>query len=159
MLGSLAASAREGRGGLIVNVSSDAAVNAYASWGAYGASKAALLHLTRIWQEELGPIGVQVVSFDPGRHGYSAARRRRYPMPIATMLKAPATSARELVALDRERPGAAAAAGGRRRREGGAMIPATAPIQRPRDARLLSVDAFGRTRHMARSRLVDLLHP
>jgi S-adenosylmethionine:tRNA ribosyltransferase-isomerase len=39
------------------------------------------------------------------------------------------------------------------------MIPATAPIQRPRDARLLSVDAFGSTRHMPRSRLVDLLKP
>ena len=39
------------------------------------------------------------------------------------------------------------------------MIPATAPIQRPRDARLLSVDAFGLTRHVSRSRLIDLLKP
>jgi NAD(P)-dependent dehydrogenase (short-subunit alcohol dehydrogenase family) len=34
-------------------VSSDAAANAYPRWGAYGASKAALLHLSRIWYEEL----------------------------------------------------------------------------------------------------------
>jgi NAD(P)-dependent dehydrogenase (short-subunit alcohol dehydrogenase family) len=66
MLGSLAASAREGRGAVVVNVSSDAAVNAYPRWGAYGASKAALLHLSRIWDEELSLEGVRVISIDPG---------------------------------------------------------------------------------------------
>ena len=35
--------------GTIVNISSDAAVEAYPRWGAYGASKAALDHLGRIW--------------------------------------------------------------------------------------------------------------
>src|ERR687888_2028212 len=44
LLGALAASARAGRGALIVNISTDAAINAYAGWGAYGASKAALHH-------------------------------------------------------------------------------------------------------------------
>jgi len=53
LLGALAASAREGRGAVVLNVSSDAAINAYPGWGAYGASKAALHHLSRIWQEEL----------------------------------------------------------------------------------------------------------
>jgi len=66
LLGALAASAREGRGGVVVNVSSDAAVNAYANWGAYGASKAALLHMTRIWNEECESLGIQLLSFDPG---------------------------------------------------------------------------------------------
>src|SRR5688572_31070376 len=66
LLGSLAASAREGRRPLIVNVSSDAAVTPYAGWGAYGASKAALHHLSRIWNEELAPEGIRVVSIDPG---------------------------------------------------------------------------------------------
>jgi NAD(P)-dependent dehydrogenase (short-subunit alcohol dehydrogenase family) len=61
MLGSLAASAREGRGAVVVNVSSDAAVNAYQRWGAYGASKAALLHLSRIWDEELRSEAVRVL--------------------------------------------------------------------------------------------------
>ena len=52
LFGALAASAREGRGALVINISSDAAVNAYPGWGAYGASKAALAHLTAIWAEE-----------------------------------------------------------------------------------------------------------
>jgi NAD(P)-dependent dehydrogenase (short-subunit alcohol dehydrogenase family) len=66
LLGSLAASAREGRHPVVVNISSDAAVTPYETWGAYGASKAALLHLGRIWDEELREEGVRVVSIDPG---------------------------------------------------------------------------------------------
>ena len=31
---------RDGRGAVVVNVSSDAAIAAYVGWGAYGASKA-----------------------------------------------------------------------------------------------------------------------
>ena len=37
LYGALTASAREGRGAAVINVSSDAAVNAYPGWGAYGA--------------------------------------------------------------------------------------------------------------------------
>lgn len=66
LLGSLAASAREGRHPLVVNISSDAAVTPYPKWGAYGASKAALHHLSRIWNEELASEGIRVVSVDPG---------------------------------------------------------------------------------------------
>ena len=66
LLGALAASAREGRGGIVVNISSDAAVTAYASWGAYGASKAALRHMSRIWDDELAGTRVRVLSIDPG---------------------------------------------------------------------------------------------
>ena len=66
LLGALAASAREGRGAIVVNVSSDAAINAYANWGAYGASKAALRHLSRIWDDELRSVGVRFLSIDPG---------------------------------------------------------------------------------------------
>jgi len=64
--GALAASARAGRGAVVVNVSSDAAVNAYATWGAYGASKAALRHLTHIWDEEARDDGIRFLSIDPG---------------------------------------------------------------------------------------------
>src|SRR6516165_7396582 len=46
LFGALAASAREGRGAVVVNISSDAAVNPYSGWGAYGAAKAALRHMT-----------------------------------------------------------------------------------------------------------------
>jgi NAD(P)-dependent dehydrogenase (short-subunit alcohol dehydrogenase family) len=66
LLGALAASAREGRGAVVVNISSDAAVNAYAGWGAYGASKAGLRQLTAIWAEELKGDGVFFLSIDPG---------------------------------------------------------------------------------------------
>lgn len=52
--------------GLVVNISSDAAVNAYERWGAYGVSKAALDHLTRIFQIELEQTGVKFLSLDPG---------------------------------------------------------------------------------------------
>jgi NAD(P)-dependent dehydrogenase (short-subunit alcohol dehydrogenase family) len=52
--------------GLVVSISSDAAVAAYPSWGPYGASKAALDHLTRTWAAELDGTGVIAVSIDPG---------------------------------------------------------------------------------------------
>jgi NAD(P)-dependent dehydrogenase (short-subunit alcohol dehydrogenase family) len=54
------------RRGLVVHVSSDAAVSAYPGWGAYGVSKAALDHLTRSWAAELEGTGVRVISVDPG---------------------------------------------------------------------------------------------
>lgn len=66
LLGSLAASAREGRPALVLNVSSDGAINAYPGWGAYSASKAALHHLSAIWDQELDASRVRVVSLDPG---------------------------------------------------------------------------------------------
>ncbi len=52
--------------GLVVHVSSDAAVEAYPTWGAYGVSKAALDQLSRSWAAELGSRGVRFVSVDPG---------------------------------------------------------------------------------------------
>src|SRR4051794_37354854 len=52
LMGALTASAREGRGAVVLNVSSDAAITPYPNWGAYGASKAALHHMSRIWGEE-----------------------------------------------------------------------------------------------------------
>ena len=66
LFGALAASARQGRGAVVVNISSDAADTAYAGWGAYGASKAALHHLTAIWSEEAAADGVRFLSIDPG---------------------------------------------------------------------------------------------
>lgn len=52
--------------GLLVQVSSDAAVNAYSRWGAYAASKAAMDVLTRTWAAELEGTGVRFLSVDPG---------------------------------------------------------------------------------------------
>ncbi|HTS29114.1 MAG TPA: SDR family oxidoreductase [Bryobacteraceae bacterium] len=66
LLGALAASGREGRGAVVVNVSSDAAVEAYPGWGAYSASKAALRHMSAIWNKELEAAGIRFLSLDPG---------------------------------------------------------------------------------------------
>lgn len=53
--------------GVVINISSDAAVEAYPEWGAYGTSKAALDQLTRIWAQELDPSStVRIFSVDPG---------------------------------------------------------------------------------------------
>jgi NAD(P)-dependent dehydrogenase (short-subunit alcohol dehydrogenase family) len=54
------------RRGLVVNVTSDAAVGGYGGWGAYGASKAALDLATRTLAVELAPHGVAAVTVDPG---------------------------------------------------------------------------------------------
>jgi len=52
------------RRGRIINVSSDAAVEAYAGWGGYGASKAALDHASAILAQEETDLTVWAV--DPG---------------------------------------------------------------------------------------------
>lgn len=52
--------------GSIINVSSDAGVVGYATWGAYGVSKAALDQMTRVWAAELEGTGVRINSVDPG---------------------------------------------------------------------------------------------
>ena len=54
------------RDGLVVHISSDAALEAYPRWGAYGVSKAALDHLSRSFAAELADTGVRFVSVDPG---------------------------------------------------------------------------------------------
>ena len=51
-------------GGTIINVSSDAAVEAYAGWGGYGSSKAALDQITAILAEEHPTL--RIYSVDPG---------------------------------------------------------------------------------------------
>ena len=66
LMGALAASAREGRGAVVLNVLSDAGINAYPGWGAYGSSKAALHQMSRIWNEEHAAEGVRFLSLDPG---------------------------------------------------------------------------------------------
>ena len=52
--------------GTIVNITSDAGVEAYAHWGAYGVSKAALDHFGRFLAAELEGTGVRVFTVDPG---------------------------------------------------------------------------------------------
>jgi NAD(P)-dependent dehydrogenase (short-subunit alcohol dehydrogenase family) len=98
LLGALAASAREGRGGVVLNVSSDAAVTPYPQWGAYGASKAALHHMSRIWDEELSGERVRVLSVDPGDMD-TPLHAVAVPDADPSLLKRPEAAARELVEL------------------------------------------------------------
>jgi len=96
LLGALAASAREGRSPVVLNVSSDAAVNAYAGWGAYGASKAALAHMSRIWDAELSPEGIRFLALDPGDMD-TPLHAIAVPNADPATLKRPEDSARELI--------------------------------------------------------------
>lgn len=96
LFGALAASARAGLGGTVVNISSDAAVNAYPGWGAYGASKAALRHLTSIWDEESREAGIRFLSIDPGDMD-TPLHALADPDADPSTLKRPADSAAEVI--------------------------------------------------------------
>ena len=98
LLGALAASARDGGHTCIVHITSDAAVTPYASWGAYSASKAALLHMSRIWHEELHDLGIEVLAHDPGDMD-TPLHAAALPDADPASLKRPAAAAAEL--LDR----------------------------------------------------------
>jgi NAD(P)-dependent dehydrogenase (short-subunit alcohol dehydrogenase family) len=60
----LALPALRASGGRIINITSDAGVEAYPGWGGYGSSKAALEQLTRILAEEIPTLRVYLA--DPG---------------------------------------------------------------------------------------------
>lgn len=85
--------------GLVVFVSSDAAVSAYAGWGAYGISKAAQDHLARSFAAELDP--VRFLAFDPGEMD---TRMHADAMPDAdrSTLARPADVAARLMTLIRD---------------------------------------------------------
>jgi NAD(P)-dependent dehydrogenase (short-subunit alcohol dehydrogenase family) len=97
LYGALAASAREGRGAVVVNISSDAAISAYAGWGAYGASKAGLRHLTAIWAEEARGEGIAFLSLDPGDMD-TPLHAQALPEADPATLKRPEDAACEIVA-------------------------------------------------------------
>ena len=100
LLGLLAAAAREGGAAgtrsVVFNVSSDAAVTPYPGWGAYGASKAALAQLGRIWNEELRAHGVAVLGADPGDMD-TPLHALAVPDADPSTLKRPRDAAREIV--------------------------------------------------------------
>jgi len=86
------------RHGTIVNVSSDAAVNAYSGWGAYAASKAALDQLGRVLAVELAGQGVRVLGVDPGEMN-TQMHRDALPEADPATLALPGDVARRLVEL------------------------------------------------------------
>jgi NAD(P)-dependent dehydrogenase (short-subunit alcohol dehydrogenase family) len=96
LFGALAASARERRGAVVINISSDAAINTYPDWGAYGASKAALRQLSGIWGKEAEADRIAFLSLDPGDMDtplHSAA----VPDADPTALKRPEAAAAEII--------------------------------------------------------------
>src|SRR6188472_4301979 len=120
LLGALAAAAREARAPLIVDISSDAAETPYPNWGAYGASKAALRHLTRIWREELVGLGIDAVAVDPGDMD-TPLHALAVPDADRDALKRPADAAIEIADLIEAR--VRSVAGGRARAAGAAVAP------------------------------------
>ena len=97
LLGALSSAAREHGAAVVLNISSDAAVNAYPTWGAYGATKAALHHLSKIWDAELEAEGVRFLSIDPGDMD-TPLHALAVPDADPATLKKPEVSALELLA-------------------------------------------------------------
>ena len=91
--------------GTIVNITSDAAVEAYARWGAYGASKAALEHLGRIWAAELMDTGVRLLTIDPGEMN-TRMHADAIPDTDAALLADPGRVAARIVGLLTSEPAA-----------------------------------------------------
>jgi NAD(P)-dependent dehydrogenase (short-subunit alcohol dehydrogenase family) len=84
--------------GAIVNVTSDAAVQAYPTWGGYGASKAALEHLSRVLAAELAGSGIRVYTVDPGDMN-TQMHREAEPGEDLSHLPGPEVSAPAIVRL------------------------------------------------------------
>jgi len=94
-------SMKERGDGVIINVSSDAGVEAYPGWGGYGASKAALEHISRTLAVELEGSGVRVYAVDPGDMN-TEMHRLAEPGVDLSDLPGPETSAPAFVALVEE---------------------------------------------------------
>ncbi len=80
----------------IVNITSDAGVEAYPGWAAYGASKAALEHISRVLATELEDTRVRVLVADPGDMN-TQMHRDAIPDADPAELRDPADSARALL--------------------------------------------------------------
>jgi NAD(P)-dependent dehydrogenase (short-subunit alcohol dehydrogenase family) len=84
--------------GLVVHITSDAAVSAYSHWGAYGVTKAAFDHLARIWADELQPFCVRFLNIDPGEMD-TKMHADALPDADPTKLPRPEDVARRIVAI------------------------------------------------------------
>jgi len=87
--------------GIVVNVSSDAAVEPYEGWGGYGPSKAALDHATAILAEEQPDI--TAYAFDPGDMR-TALHQAAFPGDDISDRPEPATVVPAMLRLIDERP-------------------------------------------------------
>jgi len=86
------------RQGVVINVTSDAAVQGYPGWGAYAVSKAALEGLTHTWAAELAGTGVRIYPIDPGDMD-TAMHRAAIPDADPHSLKRPEDAAEALLRL------------------------------------------------------------
>ena len=80
----------------IANITSDAGVEAYPTWGGYGATKAALEHVSRVLAAELEGSSTRVLVFDPGDMN-TTMHRDAVPDADPAELRDPADSARALL--------------------------------------------------------------
>jgi NAD(P)-dependent dehydrogenase (short-subunit alcohol dehydrogenase family) len=87
--------------GVIVNVSSDAALEAYEGWGGYGSAKAALDHATAVLAAEEPQLAVY--AFDPGDMR-TAMHQQAFPGEDISDRPAPETVVPALLRLLDERP-------------------------------------------------------
>ena len=94
---------RERGAGVIINVSSDAGVEAYPGWGGYGSSKAALEHISRTLAAELEGTGVRVYTVDPGDMN-TEMHRQAEPGVDLSDLPWPEASAPAFVTLAEDTP-------------------------------------------------------
>jgi NAD(P)-dependent dehydrogenase (short-subunit alcohol dehydrogenase family) len=91
--------------GTVVNISSDAAVEAYPGWGGYGSTKAALDQLTAVLAAELtltNP-GLRIYGFDPGDMR-TAMHQRAFPGQDISDRPEPASVVPALLRLITDRP-------------------------------------------------------
>src|SRR4051812_28162432 len=86
-------------GGTVLDISSDAAVEAYEGWGGYGASKAALDQVSAVLAAE--EPGIRVHAVDPGDMDTAMHRAAD---PSATGLPSPESAVPALLRLVDERP-------------------------------------------------------
>jgi NAD(P)-dependent dehydrogenase (short-subunit alcohol dehydrogenase family) len=98
--------------GMVLNVTSDAAVEPYPGWGAYGASKAALEQLGRVWAAELLGTGVRVLTVDPGEMNTVMHAQAVPDADPATLADPAQVAARILGALRDDSPSGKLALGG-----------------------------------------------
>lgn len=87
--------------GIVINISSDAAVEAYAGWGGYGAAKAALDHATAVLAVEEPDLAIY--AFDPGDMR-TAMHQAAFPGVDISDRPAPETVVPSLLRLLETRP-------------------------------------------------------
>ncbi|MBF0177014.1 MAG: SDR family NAD(P)-dependent oxidoreductase [Magnetococcales bacterium] len=73
----------------VINITSSVGHKGRAYWGAYAASKAALVNLTETWSEELAPTPIRINSVNPGATA-TTMRAQAFPGEDPTTLPTPA---------------------------------------------------------------------